>query len=168
MELTDEWKAHFIGTAQKLKGSNRRKYMAEVAQKIGSERKTAGELSWSRKTIRKGQQELRSGIDQIDAFGERGRKRSEEHLPNLRADVKAIVEGQSQTDPSFKSTRLYTRLSAPEVRRQLIKQKGYTDEQLPKSRTIASRLNEWGYHLKRVRKNKPKKRSERLMPSSSN
>ena len=44
MELTKEWKEHFIGTAQKLKGSDRRKYMAEVAQKVGSERKAACEL----------------------------------------------------------------------------------------------------------------------------
>lgn len=168
MELTDEWKAHFIGTAQKLKGSSRRKYMAEVAQKIGSERKAARALGWGRTTIRKGQGELTSGLDQIDAFHDRGRKRSEAHLPNLRADVQAIVEGQSQTDPTFKSTRLYTRLSANEVRQQLIKEKGYTDEQLPTRRTLASRLNEWGYHLKKVRKSKPKKRSPRPMPSSSN
>lgn len=159
MELTEEWKAHFVGTAQKLKGSNRRKYMAEVAQKVGSERKVAQELGWDRGTIRKGQQELKSGIDYKDAFDKRGRKRSEEQLPTLRADIQALVEGESQTDPTFKSSRLYTRLSANEVRQQLIKQKGYSDEQLPSVRTIANRLNEWGYHLKRVRKSKPKKRS---------
>ena len=158
MELTEEWKEHFIGTAQKLKGSNRRKYMAEVAQKVGSERKAARELGWVRGTIRKGQQELKSGIDSIDAFHKRGRKRSEEQLPNLRVDVQAIVEGETQTDPSFKSSRLYTRLSANEVRQQLIKKKGYTDEQLPSVRTISNRLNAWGYHLKRVSKSKPKKK----------
>ena len=51
-------------------------------------------------------------------------------------DISAIVEPQSQTDPSFKSTRLYTRLSAAEVRRQLIEQKGYQDEELPCAKTI--------------------------------
>jgi hypothetical protein len=45
-------------------------------------------------------------------------------------DIRAIVDGHSQTDPQFKTQRLYTRLTATEVRRQLIAQKGYTDEQL--------------------------------------
>jgi hypothetical protein len=59
----------------------------------------------------------------------RGRKRSEEHLPQLLDDIQAIVDEQSQTDPTFKTTRLYTRITAQEVRQQLIRQKGYTDEE---------------------------------------
>jgi len=46
-------------------------------------------------------------------------------------DIRAIVDEQSQADPQFKTQRLSTRLTATEVRRQLIAQKGYTDEQLP-------------------------------------
>jgi hypothetical protein len=36
--------------------------------------------------------------------------------------------------------RLYTRISAAQVRRQLMKQKGYTDEQLPSAETIRVQL----------------------------
>jgi hypothetical protein len=43
-------------------------------------------------------------------------------------------------------------LSAGSVRRELIKQKGYTDEQLPTEETIRQWLNELGYTLKRVKK----------------
>ncbi len=41
--------------------------------------------------------------------------------------MKSLVDPQSQTDPSFKSTKLYTRMTASEVRRQLIAQYGYTE-----------------------------------------
>jgi hypothetical protein len=43
-------------------------------------------------------------------------KRSEAHLSNLLSDITAIVDGQSQADPQFRTARLYTRLTATEVR----------------------------------------------------
>ena len=69
-----------------------------------------------------------------------------------------LVDSQTQTDPSFKSTRLYTRLSAAEVRYQLIEKKGYTDDQLPTVETILLKLNQLGYGLKRVAKILPQKK----------
>lgn len=68
-----------------------------------------------------------------------------------------MVDSQSQTDPSFKSERLYTRLSAAEVRRQLIEKFAYSNEELPTSEAIRLKLNELGYRLKRVAKTKPQK-----------
>lgn len=44
------------------------------------------------------------------------------------------------------------------MRRQLIAQKGYGDEELPSGETIRRRLNEMGYTLKRVVKAKPQNR----------
>jgi len=75
----------------------------------------------------------------------------------LRDDIRAIVEPQPQADPSLTSSRLYTRLSAAEVRRQLIRQKGYCDADLPTEEVIRQRLNQFGYRLKRVAKTKPQK-----------
>jgi hypothetical protein len=123
-------------------------------------------LGWSRVTIRKGQRELASGFACVDAFALRGRKRAEAHLPDLLADLEAIVSGQSQADPSFRTTRLYTRLSAAEVRRQLIAQKGYRDAELPCVQTIGAKLNALGYHPQTVAKSKPQKRSPKPTPSS--
>jgi len=97
----------------------------------------------------------------------RGRKKAEEKLPKLHEDMKAIVDGQSQIDGSFQTERLYTRLSAAEVRKQLIEQKGYKDDELPKAKTLGVKLNEMGYRLRTVTKSKPKKRSPRQMQSSS-
>ncbi len=169
MELTEELKDLLIKTGKQLKGSARRLFMARTVKTLGPGGASRAErdLGWNRKTIRKGMHELESGITCIDAYGSRGRKRAEEHLPNLLTDMRAIVDGQSQTDPQFKTNRLYTRLTATEVRRQLIIQKGYTDEQLPTPTTIGTKLNEMGYFPMKVAKSKPKKRSQPPMPSSS-
>jgi len=124
------------------------------------------ELGWNRGTQRKGKHEVESGIVCVDGFALRGRKRSEGHLPNLLNDITAIVDGQSQADPQFRTNRLYTRLTATEVRRQLIAQKGYTGEELPTAETIATKLNMLGFYPKKVAKSRPQKNSPRQMPSS--
>jgi hypothetical protein len=169
MELTEEVKDLLIKTAKQLKGSARRLFMARTVKTLGpgGANRAERDLGWNRKTIRKGMHELESGITCVDAFGSRGRKRSEEHLPNLLRDIRAIVDGQSQTDPQFKTNRLSTRLIATEVRRQLIIQKSYTDEELPTPTTIGTKLNEMGYYPTKVAKSKPKKSLQLPMPSSS-
>ena len=118
MELTDELKTLFIETAKVLKSSERRIFMARVVKALGKggQRRAEKELGWNRRTIRKGTHELESGLRCVDYLSGRGRKRAEEHLPNLLDDIKDILDGQSQTDPTFKSTRLFTRLSVAEVR----------------------------------------------------
>ena len=160
MELTDELKVLVIETANRLKGSDKRLFMAQVVKLLGQggQRRAERELGWNRRAIRKGMRELESGIVCVDAFSMRGRKRAEEHLPNLLDDIRDIVDEQSQTDPSFQTTRLYTRLSAAEVRQQLIDQKGYSDEELPSEETIRVKLNELNYRLRSVQKSRPKKK----------
>ena len=154
MELTNTLKNIFIETAKTLKGSERRLFMAQVVKSLGKggQRRAESELGWHRRTIRKGTRELESGFRCYDNYSARGRKPAEHHLPKLLDDIKAIAEAESQTDPTFKTTRLYIRLSAAEVRKQLIEQKGYSDEQLPTEETIRTKLNGLGYHLKKVKK----------------
>jgi Rhodopirellula transposase DDE domain len=169
MELTESLKDLFTATAKQLRGSARRLFMARTVQELlpGGQSRAERELGWNRETIRKGQHELASGITCVDAFGLRGRKPAEAHLPHLLDDIRAIVDSQSQADPQFRSRRLYTRLSAPEVRRQLVAQKGYTEEALPTAETIGVKLNALGYTLKKVAKTQPQKKSLRPTPSSS-
>jgi len=157
VELTSTLKQIFIETAKTLKGSDRRLFMAKVVKAMGKggQRQAETELGWYRGTIRKGMRELDSGFRCYDNFSARGRKPAEDHLPSLLNDIKAIVETESQTDPTFQTTRLYIRLSAAEVRQQLIEQKGYRDEQLPSAETIRTKLNGLGYHLKKVKKVSP-------------
>jgi Rhodopirellula transposase DDE domain len=167
MELTSEVKALLLNTAKDLKGSALRRFMARTVQALGKggQRLAERELGWNRGTIRKGMREVEHGIVCVDAFSLRGRKRSEEHLPNLLIDLKAIVDSQSQADPQFRTNRLYTRLTAAEVRRQLLAQKGYTDEELPTEETIANKLNELGYYPKKVAKSQPQKKFQKPTPS---
>ena len=93
-----------------------------------------------------------------DRFSNRGRKKSEELLPNLLEDIKKIVEPECQTDPSFNTCRLYTRITAEEVRRRLLETYCYDEESIPCARTISTKLNESGYKLKKVQKTKPQKK----------
>ncbi len=169
MELTDSRKAWLIETAKTLKGYERRRFLARTVQELGpgGQRRAERELGWNRQTIRKAIRELESGLRCLDAFVLRRRKRAEERLPTLLDDITALVDGQSQTDPSFRSTRLYTRLSAAEVRRQLILHYGYTDDELPTERTISTKLRDLGYHPTKVAKTQPQKRSPRRTPSST-
>ncbi len=168
MELTESIKGYLRQTAESLRGPDRRLFLARTVRLLGPEgqRLAERELGWNRGTIRKGTHELTSGIRCVDAFSARGRKSAAEHLPDLLSDIRSLVEGQCQTDPTFSSRRLYTRLSVAEVRRQLILQKGYDGGELPCAETIRRKMHDIGYSLRKVAKCKPKKRYLRRMPSS--
>jgi hypothetical protein len=145
--------------ADHLKGSDRRMFMAKIVEALGQsgQRWAERELGWNRGVIRKGQGELENG-PWPDNFSARGRKKAEEHLPNLLEDIQAIVEPTSQADPTFKTTRLYTPLTAKEVRQRLTDDKGYAEETLPTRRTISTKLNALDFHPQMVSKSKPVKK----------
>ena len=159
-----------IDAAKTLKGSQKRLFIAKTVAAMGrgGQRWAQEHLGWCRETIRKGTHEFRSGMTCLDAFHCRRRKPAEEHLPRLLDDIKSIADGQSQADPKFQTNRLFTRISAAEVRRQLIATKGYTDAELPTQQTINAKMNLLGYRLTKVAKCRPQKKSPRPTPSSSN
>jgi hypothetical protein len=159
-----------IDAAKALKGSRKRVFMAKTVEAMGrgGQRWAQEHLGWCRETIRKGTHELRSGMTCVDAFHCRRRRPAEEHLPRLLDDIRSIADGHSQADPKFQTNRLFTRISAAEVRRQLIAVKGYTDEELPTQQTINTKMNLLGFSLSKVAKCRPQKGSRRPMPSSIN
>src|SRR5215207_9622715 len=154
MELTPEIRETLNETQASLSGYQRRHFMAKVVQMMfsGSPSKAEKELGWNRVTLCKALNELKGEFCYIDRYYARGRKRAEEHLPGLLADMREIAERYSQTDPTFRTTRQYTRLTSAALRQQLIDEKGYSDAQLPSTETIRTKLNELGYGLKRVKK----------------
>ncbi len=115
-------------------------------------------LGWNRQLIRKGKEELDSGIDFVDQFHKRGRKKAEEHYPELLEDIRAVADPHAQTDPSFRSTRLYVRITAKEVHRRLEERPGYDLSSMPCVRTINSKLNLLELHPRKVAKTKPMKK----------
>ncbi len=154
MEITEAMGKLFNETKANLSGYQRRHFMAETVKTIcdGSPTKAERELGWNRMTLQKALAELEGGFCYVKQGHLRGRKSSEERLPKLLEDISAIAEQCSQTDPTFRTTHLYIGLTAAEVRNQLSKQKGYSDDELPCVETIRLKLNGLGFKLRRVKK----------------
>lgn len=157
----DRYETLLRSGARRLKGHERRLFMAEVTQELcgGNSRKAEQRFGWGRETVQKGLHESRLGIRCVENFTARGRPRSEEKNPALAADIRAIVEPHTQADPELKSSRQYTNLTAAELREALIAQ-GYAAEALPKERTLRDILNRMNYRLKRIQKGKPLKKTQ--------
>ena len=146
MEVTPEMRELIIRTAIALPvGAPRRRYLADTIDTLRLGQRQAQQLfGWGRDTIRKALHERRTGLTCVDAFRCRGRKPAEFHLPRLLEDIREVVQDQVQTDPTFRTTRQYCRLTAAEVRRQLIRDKGYTDAELPSVKTITEQAQRPG------------------------
>jgi hypothetical protein len=146
--------------ADRLKGYQRRLFMAEVTLKLwdGNPRKAERCFGWGRETVAKGIHELQQGVRCVENFSARGRPRLEDKNPQLAQDIRAIVEPHTQADPELKSGRRYSNLSAAEVLAAL-QTKGYAQEHLPSVRTMRDILNRMNYRLKRIQKGKPLKKT---------
>ena len=147
--------------ANRLKGYERRLFMAEVTLKLwdGNPRIAERRFGWGRETVAKGLHELRQGVRCLESFSARGRPRLEDQNPQLAHDIRAIVEPHTQADPELKSDRRYSNLSAAEVWEALQTKKGFAKENLPSPRTMRDILNRMNYRLKRIRKGKPLKKT---------
>ena len=134
--------------------------MAQVVDLLGwgGQRFAEKHLGWDRKTIRKGRREWEAGEAVIDGRYRSGRKRAEAHNPRLLADMEEIIGANGQADPTFRSTRIYSPVTAKEVRRRLIEEKGYCEARLIGERSVRSKLNELGYRPQRIKKCQPIKR----------
>lgn len=154
MILNETIKSTVKDAAQKLTGYKKRDFMGKVAEDYfaGSARRAETVLGWNRKSVQQGLHERRTGLICVDNYRARGRHKSETLLPNLEADIRCMVDMQSQADPKLQSTFLYTRISAREVRERLVKEKGYDEGELPSRETIGAILNRMGYRLKKYKR----------------
>lgn len=158
--LTSQFTETIKEAARDLKGAVKRAFMANVADDYlnGSARHAESTFGWDRVAVKKGQHEKRSGIICIDNHSAKGRKKTEEKLPGLEDDIHDLLEKNSQVDPKFRSPFQYSRISAKAVREALIKEKGYTNEELCSIRTISAILNRLGYSLKKTKNTTPIKK----------
>ena len=159
-QLPDQQVATLKDAAGKLTGASRRAFQAQVTLDYldGRARLAETVLGWSREGVALGLHELRTGITCVEHFSARGNRKSEEKQPRLEQDIRALAEPESQVDPKFQSPFLYTRITAKGMRKALIEQNGWPDEDLPCENTIGNILNRLGYRLCRVQKAKPVKR----------
>jgi hypothetical protein len=161
-DLTDQAITTIKSAANRLSGADRRAFQAQVARDHlqGNARQAERIFGWSRETVKKGQRELETGIVTVDNCSARGRLRTEEKMESLEADIRDLVDPQSQADPKFQSAFAYTRVTGKKIREALIKEKGYRDEELPHPRTFQRILNRLDYRLRRVQKARPIKKIE--------
>jgi hypothetical protein len=155
--------------ADRLKGHERRLFMAEVTLKLcdGNPRKAERRFNWGRETVAKGLHELQQGVRCLENFAARGRPRLEVKNPQFAQDLRAIVEPHTQADPELKSARRYCNLSAADVL-EALQRKGYTQENLPSERSMRDILNRMNYRLKRIQKGKPLKKTAQTNPIFAN
>ena len=122
-------------------------------------------FGFGRQTVELGMNEKRTGLICHGNYAPCGKKKAEEASPQLEEDIRNLVDPESQADPQLRNTFAYTRITARAVRRKLIQEKGWQDDQLPKERTICNMLNRMGYKLRKVQKTRPEKKFRKPMPS---
>lgn len=166
-ELTESVRETIKSAARKLTGFRRRQFQAEMALKYcrGSARQAERVFGWGREAVRTGLNETRTGIRCIENFSGRGRRKTEEQQPQLVEQIHAIAEPESQADPKFQTALAYTRITARAVHEQLVNNASGNQQDLPSERTVHDILNRLGYRLRRVRKTKPQKKSQKPTPS---
>jgi transposase len=159
-ESIEKVKHLFIDLVCKTTGGDKRRAAAKIAKEYGFGGQTfaAKQLKMSRNTVRKGIQEIESGEIIEDKYSLRGRDKATKKLPKLENHIKELLDSQCQVDPKFQTDRLYTNLSIHEIRKQLIKRNGYTDEELPTERTLNTIVNDLRYTVKTVKKTIPIKK----------
>lgn len=146
--------------ARKMQGAKRRSFQAEMTEKYcsGLAWKAAAIFKWNQKTVESGLHEKRTGIICLGAQKlNSGRKKWEDKHPEAAAILCAIAEEHSQQDPSFQSSIAYTRLTAKEGLR-VLRERGVSEEELPRKSAMAVILNRLGYRLRKVVKVKPQRK----------
>lgn len=155
--------ALLITAASQMKGSQRRQFLGEVCLRLcdGNTRQAEYRFGWGRHTIAQGiaERELDADVLATRKSGNAGKKRSEDQNPQLAIDIRLIVEPHTHTDPELKTERLYTNLSAAEVRQALL-DRGYSEVEVPSERTMRDILNRMNYRMKRIQKGKPLKKTK--------
>ena len=159
-EIIETFLPVFEFALDKFTGREKRLYLAHISKTLGfgGAKLVCDTFGINFRTLQKGQEELKSGIPIIDAFGNRGRNKVEGKLPNLLTDIKYIIDNESQADPRFEENKLFTRLTAEEIRWQLHEQFDYKLSELPTSRTIYNKVIDVGYCLTKIQKTKPLKK----------
>ena len=131
----------------------------------GKQRVAENVFGWNRRAIEVGIHEHQTGITCINDISTRVKPKTEDKQPKLLAEIQAIMEPHSESEPSLRTTLLYTNMTAKTVHEALV-QKGWSTQSLPSVRTISNLLNRQDYRLRTVVKTKVQKKPPRPTPSS--
>ena len=147
-------------TAKSLKGYARRVFQAVVTNEHaeGKPRKAETLFGWNRDAVKRGLCEQRIGREVRSISSSKGRPRVETLNKDLLPTAKNLLEEQSQADPKFQSTKIFTRITGDSFRKALAEQLQIDPMDLPSARTNRRMLNRNGYSLRPVRKILPIKK----------
>ncbi len=146
--------------ASKMTGATRRSFIADMTVKYccSSPRQAETVFGWSKHTAATGLGEKRTGITCLGTQSAcSGRIRWEQKEPEIAEKLRKLAVGHSQQDPSFRSSIMYTRLTAKAALYALRKM-GFAEERLPSQSSMAEILNRMGFRLRKVLKAKPLKK----------
>lgn len=100
---------------------------------------------------------VRDNLEIISNKNKCGRKKITEKYPELKNDIEKIIDGKLYTDPHLEKEQLFCSLTIDEVMRKLLNLGKYSVKFISRS-SLANLLNEMGYNLKKVKRNKPLKK----------
>ena len=150
----------FRFASKTLTGARRRMFQARVTTQYfeGNTRAVETALGWGRNTVALALREAATGITCLGAHGRCGQRTWELRFPDAAAKVRSLGESLGQQDATFKSNRIYTRLTAAAAISHL-QAVALPEEQIPKPSAMNNILNRMGFKLRRILKCKPKKSS---------
>lgn len=136
--------------------------MGDVTRSLldGKYRVAENVFGWSRIAVEVGIHEFQTGIACLNDRSARVKPNTEEKNPDLLADIRAILEPQSESESSLRTTLLYTHMTAQAVYDALV-EKGWATESLPTVRTISNLLLRQEYRLRTVAKTKVQKKQRK-------
>lgn len=145
----------------------RRRAMGDVTiSLLGSKQRVAEDVfGWNRDTVELGINELRTGVSCVNDLSARQKPKTEDKSPGLLTAIQEIMDPQSQAEPRLRTTLLYTNMTAQAVFSAL-REKGWSEEELPTVRTISNILSRHNYRLRSVVKTKVQKKQKMSMKSS--
>jgi hypothetical protein len=141
----------------------RRRAMGDVALSLldGKHRVAEDVFGWSRSTVEIGIKEFQTDLLCVNDISTRRKPKTEEKNPELLAEIRTIMEPESEADSHLRTTYLYTNMTAQAVYNALV-EKGWSEESLPSVRTISNILNRQDYRLRTVAKTKVQKKQRKL------
>lgn len=137
----------------------RRQAMAEVTLALldGKARRAEEVFGWGRATVELGLKELQAGIVCVNDLSRRRKPKSEEKHPELLADLRLIMDPNSQAQSHLRTPWSYTHMTAKSVRSALL-ESGWLEAELPGVRTLSNILNRQDYRCRRVEKSQVQKK----------
>ena len=156
----------FRFAAKTLTGARRRMFQARITTQYfqGNTRAVETTFGWGRNNVALALQEAATGLTCLGAHSRSGQRPWELRFPDAAAKVRTLGESLGQQDATFKSNRIYTRLTAAAAILHL-EAEALPKEQIPKPSAMNNILNRMGFKLRRILKCKPKKKFRRRTPS---